>query len=248
MSTSDARTPVASHDSDAFDPEHGLCIFHHMPKCGGTALRQVLAEWFFLKGDYTTDAQSFGHEPVDPPFDLQPLFTPVQGKHRCLCSHFECESNHLHIRYPEVFSNRRRYFVFSFVREPLELAMSLYYFGAKVGQLDPQTYSLQRWIDEHCNYMANRFPCTHENYREVLDRYSFIGLQEEMSSSLEKLAIMLGREPFPVPQVNLSPRDQQPNGLQEEVIARFKARNALDYAIYNYARAKFFGGAEDRSP
>lgn len=236
MSNGDGRTLEVSEDSDVFDPGHGLYVFHHMPKCGGTALRRVLGKWFLLKGDYISDEQCFGQAPVDPPFDLQAL----TGKNTCLCGHFESAQNLLPVRYPEVLSNRRQFFLFSFVREPLELAMSLYFFGVKIGQLDAHAHSLQQWIDAHCNYMAGCFPCTSENYKEVLDRYNFIGIQEEMSSSVEKLAATLGREPLPVRQFNVSPRDQQPTGLPEEAIRRFKARNALDYAIYDYARARFF--------
>jgi hypothetical protein len=236
MKSSGGRILVDTNDSDAFDPDTGMYVFHHMPKCGGTALRQVLEKWFHLKGDYISDQELYGHEPVKPPLDLQAL-----GKNRCLCGHFEWYHNHLGVRYPEVISNRRRYFLFSFVREPLELAMSLYFFGVKVGWLNPQTQGLQQWLETHCNYMAARFPCTSENYKEILERYNFIGLQEEMSSSMEKLATIVGREPFSVPEVNVSPRDQQETSLSEEAIARFKARNELDYAIYDYVRAKFFG-------
>lgn len=218
-----------------FESMAGAKVFHHMPKCGGTALQVALAEWFNLVPDYITVAQLVGEEPVAPPLDLQAL-----EQDHCVCGHFECRYNHLRIRYPEVLRNRRRHFLFSFVRDPLDLSFSLYYHAVKVGRLDPQFHSLLGFVDKQRNYMAKRFSCTRWNYRRVLDRYDFIGLQEEMPLSMEKLAALLGREPVRVPLRNTSPRDQQETALAEEVVLRFKARNALDYAIYDYVRTKYF--------
>jgi len=219
-----------------FEPENGCYIFHHMPKCGGTALREALDQWFTLINDYISVEQLCGQEPVASPLDLQAL-----GKDSCVCSHFEHHFNHLRVRYPEAFRNRRHYFLFSFVREPLDLAMSLYFHAVKVGRLDPQEHSLQQFIGNQCNYMAHRFPCDKRNYRRVLGLYNFIGLLEEMPLSMEKLAQILGREPVRVPLRNTSPRDQQEAALTAEEIVRFKDRNALDYAIYDHVRTRFFG-------
>ena len=218
-----------------FDTDNGVYIFHHMPKCGGTALREGLEKWFRLKHDYISVAQLCGEEPVARVLDLRTM-----EKSACVCGHFECQYNHLHVRYPEVLRNRRRYFLFSFVREPLDLAKSLYYHAIRAGRLDMRSHTLTDFIDQQCNYMAQRFPCTISNYRHVLDRYQFIGLQEDMSRSIKTMAYMLGREPFQVPLRNTSPRDHQETELSEETVARFTSRNALDYTIYHYVQKRLF--------
>lgn len=215
------------------NPSQCVGIFHHMPKCGGTALRLVLSQWFKLIPDYITVNQLNGRSPVETPLNLNAL-----EDNSCICGHFESRYNHLRVRYPDVLRNKaRRYFLFSFVRDPLQLSLSLYYHALKVGQLS-SACSLVQYLDKQHNYMSQRIPCNAGNYRKALGRYDFIGLQEYMSLSVEKLANLLEREPVDVPVSNASPRDEQEQGLSEEVVARFKDRNALDYTIYDYVKKK----------
>ena len=48
-------------------------IFHHMPKCGGTAMRKALGGWFELVMDYISVDELKGRTPIHPPVPLESL-------------------------------------------------------------------------------------------------------------------------------------------------------------------------------
>lgn len=209
-------------------------IFHHIPKCGGTALRSVLEKWFEIKKDYISLKQLRGEVPVNPPLDLYSL-----GFKQCLSSHFESKYNYLGVRYPEVFEDKDRFFVFTVVRDPLEIKKSLYYYEIKSGRRNANDQSLADFLLSSRNYLANRFPCDENNYRDVLDRYDFIGVQEYMDSTVGELARLLGKKKIKVPKVNIAKRDGQETEINAELIEDFRSKNALDYKVYAYALQKF---------
>lgn len=90
-----------------------IYIFHHIPKCGGTSVRNALNSWFEMKLDYAPPISS--EEFVKYKLNKYNIskFKPYQ----CLVSHFE-SSHTIYKRYPQVFKDNR-YRVFSFVRDPL---------------------------------------------------------------------------------------------------------------------------------
>lgn len=212
-----------------------MYIFHHIPKCGGTALRSVLDKWFVVLQDYISMEQLRGEKPLKPAHNLSKL----DSRH-CISSHFESKYNHLNVRYPEVFENRTKYFIFSIVRDPFELAKSLYYFEIKAGRRDRAAQSLEEFLLQTKNYLSARFPCNEQNYKEILNRYDFIGLQEEMQATVEKLAKAAGKKSINVPMINIAERDAQEQVVSPELLARFKENNALDYAIYQFVKEKYF--------
>ena len=67
----------------------------------------------------------------------------------------------------------------------------------------------------------------------------FIGIAEFSQESMDKLALLLGKPKRVVPTLNVSPRDGQVAELSPEAIEEFKARNALDYKIYNHCLDRF---------
>lgn len=210
-----------------FAPNDPLYVFHHIPKCGGTSMLEVLRTWFITIEDYRTSWTTSHSAPAD----LRSLCTL-----HCLCGHFELEGVHLHQRYPEVFSSER-YKVFTFVRDPLQLQLSLFRYEKE--HAGP-SISLEEHLSFRPNYIASILPATAENYKQIIDRYFFVGILEEKQLSLDILASLLGKRRKQYPWVN---RTSKKNGgieeVSSEILARFKRENELDYKIYNYCFERF---------
>jgi hypothetical protein len=102
-------------------------------------------------------------------------------------------------------------------------------------------------IEEHLfarrNYLAKRLPATEDNYKEVIDRYFFVGILEEKELSVAVLASLLGKPPVLFPWLNKTRPDLLIRGGTEElprgIIERFRDESTLDYLIYDYCVEKF---------
>lgn len=207
-----------------------IYVFHHIPKCGGTASLHAFRKWFRIVFDYREDVSP---EATDfflkNKVDLSSL-----NENKLLAGHFELPGAHLHQRYPELLS-KERFRLITFVRDPLEVAQSLYFYERAMR--DPYPYrSLSERLDSLDNYLAVTFPCTEEDYKSVIDRYFFIGLTEYLQESFDILARMIGKEPLVIPVENASPRHE---ALTEADVVRFNEKNTLDFKIYAYCRERF---------
>lgn len=204
-----------------FSPKTPIYIFHHIPKCGGTSLLTVLENWFLTIKDYRIG------ETLNYPRKVN--INKLRSGH-CLCGHFELDGNYLYQRYPEAL-NSDKYKMFTFVRDPLDIQMSLWRYEKK------KNTNRAKSIEEHLllrpNYLANRFPATKDNYKSVIDRYFFVGILEDYQSGIDLLAHLLGKKVQKVPWVNQT-KNTEVVELPKSVVARFKQENALDYLIYNY--------------
>ena len=140
------------------------------------------------------------------------------GPDDLLCGHFEIDGIYLHQRYPEVFSDPG-YRVITFVRDPVEIAQSLYWFERKIGHEAVLAMSLEERVNYEPNYLSDRFPCTLENFQTILDRYWFVGLTERLQVSFDCLAERLGKPRVRVRRRNASPRDAM---LTERQVRAFK--------------------------
>jgi len=228
------RGMVAFRQSTAmFAPKNPVYIFHHIPKCGGTSVNKILDSWFLTYRDYRTGRTMNYPEKVD--------LGTLRSVH-CLCGHFELDGYYLHQRYPEVFlTDTNRFRVFTFIRDPLQVQLSLFRYERKSGASNVKS------IEEHLmlrpNYIAQRFPATFDNYKEVIDRYYFVGILEYAQKSVDLLATVIGKRSIPLPFMNRThnfvmyePVDEK---LSRELVDRFRTDNALDYLIYDYCVEKF---------
>jgi hypothetical protein len=212
--------------------KYPVYIFHHIPKCAGTSMVSVLRRWFFVVKDYLRY-----YHPEDLPYFIRhPVNIQRLSSRHCLCGHFALPETHLHKRYPQIWQNRD-FKIFTFIRDPLEVKISLYYQEKKRGQREG--ISLERHLLERENYIAGIMDCTLDNYRDILDRYFFIGITEHLQLSMDKLAELMNKPKVKLPVLNRSPRDSQVSGLALEIIRRFKTINELDYRIYEYCLTRF---------
>jgi len=214
-------------------------IFHHIPKCGGTSITETFrkSKWFQVVPDYQSDWTPDGVAKfIQNKHDLAEIFTPNHkgdspgdNRQSILCGHFELEGARVHQRYPETIGNPD-YFLFTMVRDPLEVAQSLYFYE-KSRTPDYAFSSLQERLAVSSNYLAKVFGCDESNYKKVLGRYSLVGLMEDIQAFLDILATVMTKEKESARHDNQSPRD---SFLSERDIADFKSRNQLDFMIYDY--------------
>jgi len=219
-----ANTPFR----DFFNSDQ-VYVFHHIPRSGGTSVTRVIRNWFWVVRDYRP-----GGERDQSFFENRKDVSSLKN-YKCLAGHFGVDGCYLCQRYPEMLTDDR-FRIFTFVRDPLETKISLYYYEKKHG------LNVGVTLEEHLmgrpNYIANRLPCTKDNYRSVLDRYYFVGITELAQESLDKLADLVCRPRIKVSVVNRADRDEQVSALSPAVMRRFRSENELDYLIYEYCLEK----------
>ena len=211
-------------------PRDPVYVFHHIPKCGGTSINKVLDSWFITIMDYRSGWTTNYPNKVDVS-RLRSCY--------CLCGHFELDGYYLHQRYPELFISNR-YKVFTFVRDPLQVQLSLFRYEKMHNQTKAK--SIEEHLSIRHNYLADRFPATLDNYKDIIDRYFFVGVLEESEASIAILASMMRKHFVPLPWLNKSRNGVCSNtGSEEasmELMTRFRDDNILDYLIYDYCVEK----------
>jgi len=175
-----------------------------------------------------------------------------------LTGHWNEDGSYLHQRYPG-FLTDSRIFRFCFLRDPLEVRLSLYYYNRERTDCNETAANLEleEFLLANTNYLSRQFPCTEDDFQKVLGRYHFIGLVdhlgEDLAALMQEYNRFLQRQPFhpmterarcnlknrpveAVEHVNRSRPDKPtiPAPLQ----SKFKAVNTLDYELLRIARAQ----------
>ena len=208
-------------------------VFHHLMKCGGSSLVIALNNWFILQNDYLEKSNDINF------FMKYKYHIEEFTEDYCLTGHFQYEGIYLYQRYPEIFRMNDKFKIFTFIRDPLKIRISLYYYIMQQGGNNDKSFSLNNSILIENNFLSNLFPCDESNYKEVLDKYYFIGIVDKMQESFDKLADLLGKRKIKLPIVNNTIKDSQISELSDETIQEFKNKNSLDYKIYDYCLNKF---------
>jgi len=186
----------------------------------------TLREWFVVRSDYRNTTS------YPKPVNLLKL----RSAH-CLCGHWEVEGYHLNQRYPEILSSDR-YRLITFVRDPLEIQLSLFNYEKKYNV--NKTEEIEEFLQLRPNYIANIFPLERDNYRDILDKYYFIGILEYFQESINHLAELLGKPESTALHRNKSrQRRNERDLLSKELVDKFRQENELDYLIYEYCLSKF---------
>jgi len=211
-----------------------LALFYiHIPKCAGVSLNDVLKKWYgnkFYRHNFNKERESFTSSP----------HTLKSGI--CISGHFNRKAGR---GIYEAYPNAKQ--LITFLRDPFEHKLSQYYFWKKRrreyqirhGIIEKGDHKDYKDINDFLSkskksYLLNFFPreTTHSNYKDVIkDKFIFIGIIEELQSSLNVLAQKLGFPSEKVNCLNSSKRDEVfADGYKEQFIEN----NELEYRIYNY--------------
>ena len=212
-------------------------VFHHLPKTGGVSVRRALADWFYRIPDYRyrVDPTDFESERVTP----DPVDVAGMRAWDCLVGHLDEPGIYLHERYPEVLRNRD-FFLFTFVRHPLQLQLSLYSWEKKKGK-DFGLHELQEELLKRPNYLAERMPCDESDWESVVRRYQFIGTTGDLQRSFDRLALCLNLVQVQMPHLNQSRSGRELPQFEDGFLDAFEKANSVDYAIYRYALEEWGG-------
>ena len=220
-----------------YDPDQPL-IFIHVPKTGGISTREVFRDWFGR--DMRLHYFNARRGGLPPRLDLDRLAR--SGPAPLIYGHFNrARGFGVDQYYPGV-----RQFL-TILRDPLEMHVSRYFFArrkAQAGQVidgAPHALSLEEFVETGPLNMLEHFPrpVTEGNYRAMLaGDFLHVGFLDHLGDSLRHMGRLLGK-PAPaglLPHLNQSPRAL---AIDPEQAARFRARHALEYAVYDHARALF---------
>ncbi len=222
-----------------------MLVHIHIPKNAGSTMRQLLkcnfksrlAEFYtHRRGRFLTDDEFLAYLSTLPDgtaaltgHDLRPLSPMVSAEHG--------------IRY------------FTFLRDPIRRAISLYHYERKVaGSRDAQHVSLlpfEQYVEERpkydraiSNWQVHNLSATGnlDDARYRLEAFLMVGLVERFDESLlllrercheRRLAVAYRKENVSAkPIVRLA-------GLSRNVLARLQEMNALDIALYEYGCQRF---------
>ncbi|WP_299950328.1 glycosyltransferase [uncultured Ruegeria sp.] len=204
-------------------------LFHHMPKTGGTSLKRVFGSWFDMVEDYRAPWAYI----MPPKLDLDTL-----GPNAMLCGHFAADWAPLLERYPQT-AEPVRWRKITFLRDPLERAISIHAYEKKLRLEYDQTYEplpLGEYLRSNEGIFLTHFECNESDWQKALDSYWFIGTLERMPECLNYLAAALGKSaPDLLPHDNASPRTEK---VTDEDIAIFRANNAIEFEIYDAVAAR----------
>jgi hypothetical protein len=231
-------------------------VFHHIPKTAGTSFMAVVHNWFHVFSDYEGLYKS-RHE-----FRMHPVDLDLLSASSVLAGHWNTAISTIDLRYPALKGNPRFQF-FSFLRDPLEMNISMFNYRWK---MDPADCRKHKRYDNLSNYLASTnnvvsklMGCDPVNFKKVLERYYFIGITERMEDSIvlykkktldmlrifpdssmakRQICIIENKPDIQQQRLNVVSRQQDKDIIPEDELKDFKRRNALDYILYESAIKK----------
>ena len=232
MKQGTAATGISKFGFRVYDSNQPL-FFSHIPKMGGTSLREVFQCWYGknLLLHYNDPRNAIG-----PTLHTERL-VEVSGQNPiCVFGHFNNKKGRgFGASYPNASQ-----FVTVF-RDPLEIALSMHNFiKTKAGDWLEKPDLYYQTIDEFMEtfrFEINSFLKTQvddSNFKEVIaSEYVYVGLLETLEHDIVDMARMLGFEPPPeIKKLNVLPRKKIE--FSDRVLEKFRQRHQLEYAIYDW--------------
>lgn len=239
-------------------------VFVHVPKTAGMALQEALSHSLPARDirfiGYNNDSQHY-------PLRYQLLERLIRRRWQraphtiafyqrlwqtvCLSRLPHCTFGHINLkRYSLPTHNgwtpHSAIAYIGFMREPLNRAISHYYYTIAKSQEFPNNSQFKRFQREFPTLndfiISQRYANFQTQYLFFAHQFQFIGITEYMPQSIEVLRTMfpLFRTLSTVQMVNQGTKNtHEIASLSAESIATFKAQNDYDYALYDSLVAKF---------
>lgn len=219
-----------------------IFIFNHIPKCGGSSLRKVLEMNFRIYPEYPPHEGHFKNS-----VNLEEIVTNFKANRvdylklkswELIMGHYHNQGYEILNRFPDLYENPRICLI-TFLRDPLLHRLSMYVYSKKKDLAFVRFISIKEYVLSEKDLFAKALCCDFSNYKEVMDRYFFIGVTEQYKESLNQLKSLLNlaaaSEP---PHVNRTNSLNELESFTSEEIDKFKTLNKLDYLIYEYGLNK----------
>ena len=230
--------------------EHLISL--HIAKTGGTSFGEILKDWFNPNFYFHYIDEKDGKLPEL--VKLEKLYF-LKFKNICIHGHFEnITGRNVFDTYPT-----SKQFI-SFIRNPIDQMVSMFFFQQKIIKehgfilyqkikyfkplfLNTETKLLESTND--INYFLSKgkspilrfipFDLTSDNFKSIFHtNFIHIGLQEEMSSSIEIIANKLNKTPpIKVNNINKVNYDYIPS---KSIINDFNKNHLLEQEIYNFVK------------
>jgi hypothetical protein len=201
----------------------------HIPKTGGTSVRNLFNEWFgsgFLSHYKSKHSAPKRHDLSS----IRESSIPI-----VIYGHFNQLRNFgIAQYYPEV-----NQFI-TMIRDPFERAISRYFYNSLHGKCNKKIEDTLMDSNPELSALCH-FPemITLENYKDVIESsFVEIGIMERMEESLRRISRKLNKayKPLSVQHLNISARNSPiPYGLREE----WEQRNSLECLVYKYVLDKY---------
>lgn len=222
-----------------YDPSKPI-LYTHIPKCAGTSVVRLLKHWFGpqyhkLNQDETRDI-------ILPRVETQDEQGNWLTDVKCIHGHFNHGRGYgLPYFYPEIDQ------YFTIVRDPFDLVCSMYFFvkgrsirgefwfrGQQIDIRD-QFPTVERYIESYPYWLFDHLPrdLTIANYREKInEKFVYIGVFEDLPTSIANLGKILGKEMWEMPHINESVYDEI---IPERLRKKFYSDYPLLKRIYDLA-------------
>jgi hypothetical protein len=220
-----------------------LFIGLHIQKCAGTSLQVHLEEcprsntWFW----HTSPDINYRNSALE----VEERTIAARESVRVIWGHEVFD------RFMRFFPDRPIY-LFTFLRHPARRLISWYKYEARnyerangnLDGFDSFPKYLKRRQDHMCRFILNRFPHLdtsgseelHQRAISILDKFAFVGLQENFQAGADKLMEFLQLPPFPE---SMKRNVDDGKFTFEYALDNIVSNNYHDFALYEYALARY---------